>query len=336
MYNYLICLFILVASHCIAYEYEDSYDYYYQEPEVNLTTVCSTKECYTPIDLLGEGSFGKVYSVVDSQGTIYAMKSYKDQSWDYIELLETFGSVEREYERGQLLNHPNIIRSYDFFKSDIENGEQNSNLVLQYVDGKPIYKVKHPELSKETAITASLELIDAMRYALSFDLLYLDLHEGNIMLDKNNKIMVIDLASFFDFEEIEKYFFNKPTYTSKYAKKQAISIKEKKLEKFFQHPKVKQLIDKNVKNVQVKSQGTGSLNLSRNFFAVAHFYMVTEFCFESILCLSDISDEQLDTIGDALDLIYDEMDEAIERGEKIDYNEYFDKFAKQFMLLKDQ
>lgn len=166
------------------------------EEHVNL---CSSTECYTIIKTLGEGLFGTVYLVVDSKGQRFALKSYKKHENPlFSETLFAIG--EREFARGRQLNHPNIIKSFEYFRCDTLNSVSD-NLILQFIEGTKLSKTNKHDLTREQAAKNAINLCNALRYALSLDYLHLDLHENNVMIDDKKEIMVIDLASFFSKDE---------------------------------------------------------------------------------------------------------------------------------------
>lgn len=177
--------------------------------EAPIEKICSPTECYTITKELGEGVFGRVYAVEDSNGQPFAIKTYKnplDPSHTY----SYYTDAQREFSRGQFLNHPNIIRSYDFFMSD--SNEEIANIVLDLVKGATV--IKTPRGTVTNWSNPALQLVDALRYALSMGLMHLDLHGNNVMLGSDNNIKVIDLASFFTLEEIFGYLREELARTS--------------------------------------------------------------------------------------------------------------------------
>lgn len=182
-----------------------------EDQEDQQLIICSPTECYTIIQELGEGAFGKVYSVENSQGLPFAIKTYKEVK-DTSNPLNYFTDAQREFSRGQLLYHPNIIRSHELFMSDSEEGI--AHIVLDLVDGVPLYKAERGEIEASHLHETIMQFIDALRYAFAMDLMHLDLHTGNLMLDKGANIMVIDLASFFTLEEVQAYLFRKMSSSS--------------------------------------------------------------------------------------------------------------------------
>lgn len=118
-----------------------------------------------------------------------------------LEEIFPYENAEREFLRGQLLNHPHIVRSHVLFTTELENLKL-SNIVLDYIDGQTLFKIKKGQISDKNSLKAALQLVDALSYALTLNFLHLDLHEGNVMLDKDSQLMVIDLASFFTYDEL--------------------------------------------------------------------------------------------------------------------------------------
>ena len=167
--------------------------------------IYSPTECYTVVKVLGEGVFGKVYAVKDSLGNPFALKSHKmyEQTTDnHSVFFNLLASAQREFERGQLFDHPNIVKSYEIFDTSSLEEETTTNILLEYVEGNTLSKTEKKSLSKDEVLNAAVQFLDAVRYALTFEMFHLDLHHGNIMLDNNSNIKIIDLASFFNLKEI--------------------------------------------------------------------------------------------------------------------------------------
>lgn len=161
--------------------------------------ICSPTECYVVIKKLGEGAFGEVFAVKDSQGELYAIKTFKQHDSQTI-----FNDSEREYLRGQTLQHPNIIKSYELFNSPSDPAKKY--LVLQFVNGETLFNTSKGSLQNDQAIGEAAQLCGALQYALSEGFIHFDLHGGNLMLNTESEVMVIDLASFLSLDEIVDSF----------------------------------------------------------------------------------------------------------------------------------
>ena len=262
--------------------------------------IYSPTECYTILQILGEGAFGKVYAVEDSNGQKFALKWFKEQQdvgigWALL------GDVEREFERGQIFDHPNIIRSHDLFH---DPSERNYYLVLDLVEGLTVWETPRKVLSIQESLNATIQLTDALKYTLSMDFLYLDLHNGNLMLDKTSDLMIIDLASFFSWEELSLLFkkdrqqrsLDTDTMNARIDLQFALN-RAKKLKQFLRENP--QLLDKlhRAKQKKARSVISGDETQDRDFeqfkafiFSM-NFERITEVCID-IIGKSDLSKEE--------------------------------------------
>lgn len=210
-----------------------------------IDTIRSPTECYKIIKKLGEGAFGKVYAVENSSGMPFAIKTYKNAlDTSTSASLNFYTDAQREFSRGQLLNHPNIIKSYDLFMSDTEEGI--ANIVLDLVNGQTLFETERGDIGYPYLLRATVQFIDAIQYALSMNLMHLDLHGGNIMLDDDSNIMVIDLASFFTFDEIHDFLVHKLHSTGEFK----IVSEEKKSSQGLSSP----VLSRGVRALPVKVQ----------------------------------------------------------------------------------
>lgn len=202
------------------------------------STICSPTECYTVIKKLGSGAFGEVFAVENSSGEQFALKRYRKQanhgeSSADASFMSVLAAVEREFNYGQMFHHPNIIKSVELFVEDSSAGGKTHNLLLELVHGDPIGALAQKSLSKKDSVSAAGQLVEVMSYAFSLDYIYLDLHGGNIMLDDSGQIKVVDLASFFSFEEIFAMMNNQPREKAARGLEPVIDpIRRKKFEQF--------------------------------------------------------------------------------------------------------
>lgn len=110
------------------------------------------------------------------------------QSDDYMNLFR------KEFTLGIELEHPNIVRYFDY-------GEDNKGpfIKMDYVDGENLeqFAAKYPDFfnSKNNRQQLLNELLDAMAYLHSKQMLHLDLKPNNILItNKGNHVKLIDLG----------------------------------------------------------------------------------------------------------------------------------------------
>jgi len=189
-----------------------SYEFYTPGEEIY-----SPHDCYTILEVLGEGAFGKVYAVENSEGAKFALKCYKCDVFSFGTTL--YNDSKREFQVGQLLNHPNIVKSVDFFNAFTKEGIETQNLILEYIKGETLYETAKNFLSREESFIALAQAHHALTYALSLNLMHLDLHAGNVMLTDESNLMIIDLASFISFDELFTHVKTTTAYPSSGSKK---------------------------------------------------------------------------------------------------------------------
>jgi serine/threonine protein kinase len=161
------------------------------------------------IQFLGEGDQARVYKALNEYEQPVAVKVFYTKSEmqevhperkKTIDLFfEADGSskaANAEYEVGIKLNHPNIITLYHRQESLSQEGEKVLSLVLEYVQGKNLDKVKPGSLAKETSLRLASQLLQALSYAFSQGLIHNDLWSENIFIDHENNLKLIDLGSF--------------------------------------------------------------------------------------------------------------------------------------------
>lgn len=299
--------------------------------------ICSSTECYTILKVLGEGVFGKVYAVQSSAGKCYAIKSYKSQKDTHL-ANHILGDAKREYMRGQLLNHANIVKTFDLFEERFPSDNHATYLVLELVEGKTIFGIPKRSLELNQALHSSLQLIDALRYALSQKLLHLDLHDNNIMLAHSSDAMVIDLASFYSFEEILNFATKeKDEEKPKAAKNQAVHaqvahVQGKKLKQFFlQNPKLLKKIQKtNKKNKKDKVAKNAKLkkvefDQKQMMPILSHYFNdITEVCVH-LITKSDLSREEKLRLRTTIKMLAWNYFEDVDEDLVIPIDYYFDQ-----------
>lgn len=328
------------------------------QAEAPKESICSPTQCYKVIRELGQGAFGMVYAVENAGGEPYAIKCHKRfTDKDVFFSISLFADAEREFERGQILNHPHIIKSFELFTSDSPLQKETTNLVLEYVDGNTLYKTQKNTLTGRESLEAVLHFLEALRYAFSLELMHFDLHEGNIMLNHDHDIKVIDLASFYSFDEFTQYVEEETTYLelkpmkmfaqSFQANTQSDPLHIKNLKAFFAlHPEILYqmqtankvdnvamgLLDKRAAVTFSTAETTDKLTLLSPMHAY-YFQRITEICMQ-IIKKSDISRQVRKELRAKMESLAWDYKEDIEEGKKAEFTQYLDQLIEVLMTAK--
>lgn len=145
-------------------------------------------------DIIGEGSFAKVYKAVrKSDGLVVACK---------IMLTSSAGrktSAKNELFIIQRAQHPNIVKLYAHFIADVE-GLRHVFIFMQMADGGSLSRfmrlreVKASPLPETTCQRFAGQIISAVNHMHSKGIAHCDLKMGNILLDKDQNCLVADFG----------------------------------------------------------------------------------------------------------------------------------------------
>ena len=96
------------------------------------------------------------------------------------------------------LEHPNIVHVFDVFE---ENG--TAYYVMDYIDGLSLNDMvkKDGPMSEQKAVGYIMQVADALKYVHSQNRLHLDIKPGNIMVDENDKAVLIDFGASKQYDE---------------------------------------------------------------------------------------------------------------------------------------
>ncbi|XP_053679101.1 serine/threonine-protein kinase fused [Anopheles nili] len=143
-------------------------------------------EKYVLSDLIGEGSFGKVYKAVEklSSKTV-ALKIINKRGRSGRELKGLRGECEIQ----QNLRHPNIIRMLDSFETDNE-----IMVVTEYAKTDLHSLLRDGSLGEPKTQRITFNLVSALYYLHSHRILHRDLKPQNILLDRNMSAKLCDFG----------------------------------------------------------------------------------------------------------------------------------------------
>lgn len=98
-----------------------------------------------------------------------------------------------------VLEHPNIVHVFDVFE---ENG--TAYYVMDYINGLSLNDIvkKEGPLNEEKALGYIKQIADALGFVHSQNRLHLDIKPGNIMVDENDKAVLIDFGASKQYDEV--------------------------------------------------------------------------------------------------------------------------------------
>jgi serine/threonine-protein kinase len=135
--------------------------------------------------LLGSGGMGDVYLAERIDGVVRQTAAIKILRAPYkADIQDEAGMLQR-------LNHPNIARYLDSGLT----GDGHRYLAMEYVEGKPITEFADQKgLSVHGRLDLFLEACAAIEHSHHHLVVHLDLKPGNILVDKDRVVKVIDFG----------------------------------------------------------------------------------------------------------------------------------------------
>lgn len=140
---------------------------------------------------LGGGSFGKTVLLQDPfTDELFVAKMYKPQ---YDSMKEKFfKNFIDEIKIMYKLYHPNVVRIYNYY---LYENACTGYILMEYIDGEDIRSFMEGDIWKEITIDSLfLQLIDGFSYIESHGIIHRDIRDGNILIDKNGIVKIIDFG----------------------------------------------------------------------------------------------------------------------------------------------
>lgn len=156
------------------------------KPEKNLSG--SLIGYYELQEKIGAGGMGEVCKAVDTRlNRLVALKFLSSS-------LENDHAAKRrlvkEAQAVAMLEHPNICAVHG-----IEQSDEHHFIVMQYIEGKTLAEsLDHQTITGERFKSLARQIIDAVAFAHSHGVIHRDLKPGNIMLNSDGQIKVLDFG----------------------------------------------------------------------------------------------------------------------------------------------
>lgn len=142
------------------------------------------KNCYTIMEKIGQGNYGKLYKCRDQKGNIQALK-----------LSLSFSSITREYNILKRLNHLKCIPNVYDYDDCIYQDNLYHFIVMDFIEGinlkEYLLMYKFP-LNEVYSIGLKIYIFLEKLYELGYK--YTDIKLENILINKNLDIFVVDFG----------------------------------------------------------------------------------------------------------------------------------------------
>ncbi|XP_041808634.1 serine/threonine-protein kinase 36 isoform X2 [Chelmon rostratus] len=144
-------------------------------------------DLYHVLELVGEGSFGRVYKGMKRfTGQVVALKFMPKVGRSEKELR----SLKREIEIMRGLQHPNIVQLFDSFETETE-----VVVVTEYAEGQ-LFQILEDDgnLPESQVREIACQLVSALYYLHSHRILHRDMKPQNILLGKSGVVKLCDFG----------------------------------------------------------------------------------------------------------------------------------------------
>ena len=188
---------------------------------------------YKILQQIGAGGFGQTYLVEDQLGMKKVVKelfissmctrdtdtrsvvvSVSENKDIFQQQLDKF---REEARRIFSLSHPNIVKVSALF-----NENNTAYYVMDYIEGESLaQKSRRTPLTEPQIMRYLNQLLSAFEYIHSHGVTHLDLKPGNIMIDRNDNVVLIDFGAskLFNIQSVNKTMMTsmRPPFTPGYA-----------------------------------------------------------------------------------------------------------------------
>lgn len=146
---------------------------------------------YKILSVLGQGGMSNVYLVEDSK---------LNSHWALKEMLDNCPEEEKEGILAQFrkeasmlagMKHSNLPRVFDYFEEN-----QRHYLVMEFIKGMTLEDVLDREgvIPPDKVLDWGIQLCEVLEYLHSQGIIYRDMKPGNIMVNEENKLFIVDFG----------------------------------------------------------------------------------------------------------------------------------------------
>jgi len=144
---------------------------------------------YEIIEQIGEpGGMGTVYKA--RHKNLEVIRAIKKLHFHLAHNETIIKRFENEAKALIILEHPNIVKVYDFFRE-----KEDYYLVMEYIEGSSLAEhMGNSPLNEQLAINYFMQVLSTIEFAHSKKILHRDIKPSNILITKDNIIKVVDFG----------------------------------------------------------------------------------------------------------------------------------------------
>ena len=142
------------------------------------------------IKQIGGGSFGQVFLVINNiNKKQYAIKHMQKEK--LINILQSLYTIYTEIEFQSRIDHPNIVKLLN-----AEEDDENFDLVMEYAKNGNLFHYirKNKGLTEDVAFNLFIQVVNAINFLHSNDLIHRDIKPENILMYDENHIKLCDFG----------------------------------------------------------------------------------------------------------------------------------------------
>lgn len=150
------------------------------------------KDKYYVLEKLGDGCYGEVYLVQDiksKDGDIYALKSIQKKHFKGNRKLPYM--LDKEAKIHRALNHPNIVRLYDYFEDD-----KYVFFLLEYITPGELFNILYEkdQFTEEEGASIVYQTAQALKCCQQHNVIHRDLKPENLLMSTDGTIKLADFG----------------------------------------------------------------------------------------------------------------------------------------------